>query len=339
MLRMIAGLADITSGEIKFDDRVMNNLEPRERNVAFVFQSYALYPHMTVRDNIAFPLIMDRFKPWFHFPIVNAIARRVISSSPEVRERVASVASMLELDSLLNRRPRTLSGGQRQRVAVARSLVRDPDLYLLDEPLSNLDAKLRSQMRAEIISLYRKVKKSFIYVTHDQVEAMTMASRIVVMDAGKIRQIGTPEEVYHKPADTFVARFIGSPPMNLIPVETIDDSVVLPGGQVIPAHLCNPPVKGPAILGIRPENVRLASKESEGLVATVESVENLGSEAILGFSLGENVHGNSLLATSSRDRFYAKVEGSLSLPEGSRVSLNLDTSGVCWFSSTTESLL
>lgn len=339
MLRMIAGLADITSGDIKFDDRVMNDLEPRERNVAFVFQSYALYPHMTVRDNIAFPLIMDRFKPWFHLPIVNSIARRVIRNSPEVRDRVASVASMLELGPLLNRRPRTLSGGQRQRVAVARSLVRDPELYLLDEPLSNLDAKLRSQMRAEIIGLYRKVQKSFVYVTHDQVEAMTMASRIVVMDEGRIRQIGTPEEVYHNPADTFVAKFIGSPPMNLIPTETTEGSVVLPGGQAIQSSRFAAPVMGPAILGVRPENVSIASTESDGIVATVESVENLGSEAILGFSLGQKDDGGSLLGASAHDRFYAKIEGSLGLVEGSRVLLNFDTSGVRWFSAETELLL
>lgn len=339
MLRMIAGLAVITSGEIRFDGRVMNDLEPRDRNVAFVFQSYALYPHMSVRDNIAFPLIMDRFKPWFHLPIVNSIARRIISNSAEVKDRVSDVASMLELGPLLNRRPRTLSGGQRQRVAVARSLVRDPDLYLLDEPLSNLDAKLRSQMRAEIIGLYKKVQKSFVYVTHDQVEAMTMASRIVVMDEGRIRQIGTPEEVYHNPADTFVAKFIGSPPMNLIPVETTGGSVTLPGGQVIQSDRFAAPAAGPAVLGIRPENVSIASSQSDGIAATVQSVENLGAEAILGFSLGRQEDGASLLGASPHDRFYAKIEGSLALEEGSQVLVSFDTSGVRWFSAETGLLL
>ena len=165
MLRMIAGLSDISSGQIAFDGRVVNELEPRERNIAFVFQSYALYPHMTVRENIAFPLVMDRFKGWYHIPIVNSIMRRSIAAKPEVKSRVVEVAEMLELTDYLDRRPGTLSGGQRQRVAVGRALVRDPSLYLLDEPLSNLDAKLRAQMREEISALYRRVGKTFIYVT------------------------------------------------------------------------------------------------------------------------------------------------------------------------------
>jgi multiple sugar transport system ATP-binding protein len=291
---------------------------------------------MTVLDNIAFPLIMNRFKPWFHLPIVNSIARRVIRNSPEVKERVTSVATMLELELLLNRRPRTLSGGQRQRVAVARALVSDPELYLLDEPLSNLDAKLRTQMRAEITSLYKKVRKTFIYVTHDQVEAMTMASRIIVMDEGRIRQVGTPDEVYHNPADTFVARFIGAPSMNLIPVEVKYGAVSLPGGQGFPEGSIVPPADGPSILGIRPENITVARPKKSGIVATVQSVENLGAEAILGFSLGDETSEHSALAADMNSRYFARIEGNLTLNEGSRVMLEFNTSGVRWFSSQTE---
>ncbi|MET0429929.1 MAG: ABC transporter ATP-binding protein, partial [Microvirga sp.] len=218
LLRMIAGISEITSGEILFDSVVANDWEPKRRGVAFVFQTYALYPHMTVRGNIAFPLVMDRFKTWHHLPIVSTLARRRAMRSPEIVARTEHIARQLELEPLLERRPGSLSGGQRQRVALARALVRNPSLYLLDEPLSNLDAKLRTQTRSEISALHQKVGKTFIYVTHDQVEAMTMATRVIVMDRGVVQQIDTPEAIYDNPANTFVARFVGSPPMNLIPV-------------------------------------------------------------------------------------------------------------------------
>lgn len=326
MLRMIAGLAEVSSGTIHFDEQVINGLEPKERQIAFVFQSYALYPHMSVLDNIAFPLIMDRFKPWYHVPIVNSIARRLIRNTPEVRDKVSEVAKMLELEPMLSRRPRTLSGGQRQRVAVARALVRNPEVYLLDEPLSNLDAKLRTQMRSEITELYRKVKKSFIYVTHDQVEAMTMATRIIVMNEGQIRQIGTPDEIYHAPADTFVARFIGSPPMNLLSATAAGNSVALPGGQELKLNSAAPRA-GELTLGIRPEQIRVGVK-GDGLDARVESVENLGSEAILTLRLaGGAKEGETVLA---------KVEGSSQAGPGDSVRVNFESSAIRWFDSDSE---
>jgi len=331
MLRMIAGLTDTSEGDISFDGESVNALEPRERNIAFVFQSYALYPHMSVLDNIAFPLIMDRFKPWYHLPILNSIVRRMIRNSPEVKDRVLEVAKILELEPLLDRRPRTLSGGQRQRVAVARALVRDPEVYLLDEPLSNLDAKLRTQMRAEITGLYRKVKKTFIYVTHDQVEAMTMASRIIVMDEGVIRQIGTPEEIYHSPADTFVARFIGSPPMNLIPGAVMSDRVVLPGKQELKVQNIPSVLGGQTLVGVRPETIRIASSAKESVRATVVSVENLGAETVLGFVFCNDANSDSLLTRDNQSTFFAKLEGSHSLTEGAEIFLTIDTTNIRWF--------
>ena len=200
MLRLIAGLSPITSGELRFDGERVNDWEPRRRDVAFVFQTYALYPHMTVRENIAFPLVMDAFKKWYHLPIVNWIAWRRLMKNSDIARRKESIALQLELDALLERRPVSLSGGQRQRVALARALIRNPSLYLLDEPLSNLDAKLRTQMRSEISALHRKVGKTFIYVTHDQVEAMTMATRIIVLDSGIVQQVDTPDGIYNEPA-------------------------------------------------------------------------------------------------------------------------------------------
>ena len=214
LLRMIAGLTDITSGTISFDDEEINRWDVRRRNVAFVFQSYALYPQLTVRQNIAFPMQMTRLKSWHHAPIVGAITRRRLMRTPEIRDKVEAIAGQLKLTELLDRRPAKLSGGQRQRVALARSLVREPSIYLLDEPLSNLDATLRTQMRSDIITLQRSVAKTFVFVTHDQVEAMTMASTIIVMNDGVIQQVATPDEVYDRPQNTFVARFVGSPPMN-----------------------------------------------------------------------------------------------------------------------------
>jgi len=198
LLRMIAGLEEITSGEIMIDDAVVNELTPRERNIAMVFQSYALYPHMTVAENMGFNLKLSGLP------------------KPQIEQRVAEAARMLDLTKLMDRKPAQLSGGQRQRVAMGRAIVRNPAVFLFDEPLSNLDAKLRVQMRSEIKTLHQKVKTTSIYVTHDQIEAMTLADRIVVLNQGKIEQEGTPLELYKKPANLFVAAFIGSPAMNLI---------------------------------------------------------------------------------------------------------------------------
>ena len=215
-LRMIAGLEPISDGNLKIGGRIVNDLPPRSRNLAMVFQSYALYPHMTVRENMGFSLKIAGLKP------------------EEIAPRVDEAAKTLDLTHLLDRRPSQLSGGQRQRVAMGRAIVRDPDVFLFDEPLSNLDAKLRTQMRVEIKKLHAKVQSTVIYVTHDQVEAMTLADRIVIMRDGYIEQVGTPEEVFHRPKSKFVAGFIGSPPMNLKDAEIADGHVVFANGDRLP---------------------------------------------------------------------------------------------------------
>lgn len=335
MLRMIAGLTDISEGQLKFDGEVVNAMEPRERNVAFVFQSYALYPHMTVRENIAFPLIMDRFKPWYHIPLLGSIMRRIVARQPEVKDRAEEVAEMLELSDYLDRRPKTLSGGQRQRVAVARALVRDPSIYLLDEPLSNLDAKLRTQMRAEISALYQRVNKSFVYVTHDQVEAMTMATRIIVLNGGEVRQIGTPDEIYNNPADTFVARFIGAPAMNLIPVDIDGEVARSVEGATVLAEAPRWVTGKTSLFGIRPEKISLSSP-GEGVPAYVSVVEHLGGETVIGFTLTKQDSAALVQKTDTQSVHYARVPGSAQLTIGQEQWLNFDTSAVRWFDSETE---
>lgn len=328
MLRMLAGLTDVTSGEIRFDGQRVNELEPRERNVAFVFQSYALYPHMSVRQNIAFPLVMDRFKKFYHIPVVNSIARRVISRRPDVTERVEQVARMLELEEYMGRRPATLSGGQRQRVAVGRALVRDPALYLLDEPLSNLDAKLRAQMRMEISALHEKVRKTFVYVTHDQVEAMTMATRIVVLHEGVIQQIGTPENIYSRPENTFVARFIGSPPMNLVPAAVTGGRADL-GYDGLTIEAPSALAEGAYLMGVRPEQVEI-SGVGTGIPACVRWVEFLGAETIVGFSLGSQSLPEEIV-TKGGVVFLAKLEGTRRIPVGSEVGITILPATLAWF--------
>ena len=338
MLRMIAGLTEISSGEILFDGRSVNRLEPRERNIAFVFQSYALYPHMTVRGNIAFPLIMDRFKAWYHIPIVNAIMRRVVARRPEVSDRVREVAEMLELTDYLDRRPKALSGGQRQRVAVARALVRDPSVYLLDEPLSNLDAKLRTQMRAEISALYHRVQKTFVYVTHDQVEAMTMATRIIVLDGGEVQQIGTPEEIYNNPANIFVARFIGSPAMNLIPVTVRAGMTVVRDG----AHPIDVPCSlpdGDYLFGLRAEKISLVSDEARSVRAHVIGVEQLGGESVIAFRFQESSHDKILSTADIQSTYFARVPGTVRLPIGSSHDFGFSTDAAVWFDEQTGEAL
>lgn len=331
MLRMIAGLTDITAGELQFDGRRVNDLEPRERNVAFVFQSYALYPHMTVRDNIAFPLIMDRFKAWHHIPVVNSIVRRAIARQPDVRARVQECADMLELGPYLGRRPKTLSGGQRQRVAVARALVREPSLYLLDEPLSNLDAKLRTQMRAEITALYRRVRKTFVYVTHDQVEAMTMGTRIIVLDNGVVQQFGTPQEIYERPANTFVAQFIGAPPMNILPVDVSGGRASVLETDLTLGHEVRGLLDGRYRLGVRPENVSLTKDPREGLLAHIVDVEHLGGETVIGFRLGERQDSVDLGDKATRNLLYLKLPGTVATDVGAECGIRFEFSAISWF--------
>ena len=249
LLRMVAGLEEISGGEIAIGDRVVNTLEPAERDIAMVFQNYALYPHMTVFENMAYGLKIQKM------------------AAPEIRQRVDKAAAILELGHLLQRKPRELSGGQRQRVAMGRAIVRQPKVFLFDEPLSNLDAKLRAQTRLEIQKLHRELGITSLFVTHDQVEAMTLAQRMIVMNGGKMEQFGTPEQVYSQPATTFVASFMGSPPMNLLKNA--------PGG------------KQGQILGIRPEHVDLVSQDEDGWSLQVETVELLGAERLVHCRLGE----------------------------------------------------
>jgi sn-glycerol 3-phosphate transport system ATP-binding protein len=242
LLRMVAGLEPITSGEIRIGDRVVNDLEPKDRDIAMVFQNYALYPHMTVYDNMSYGLRIKGF------------------SKQEIEIRVQKAAAILELKDFLKRKPRQLSGGQRQRVAMGRAIVREPAVFLFDEPLSNLDAKLRVQMRAELQGLHRRLGTTSLYVTHDQVEAMTLAHRMIVMNAGRAEQIGAPLEVYARPATTFVASFIGSPPMNLVPQER-------DGRRVL--------------FGIRPEHLEPCSESEAKLLPEIDLIEPLGADTLV----------------------------------------------------------
>ncbi|MEJ6388805.1 sn-glycerol-3-phosphate ABC transporter ATP-binding protein UgpC [Gymnodinialimonas ulvae] len=260
MLRMVAGLEDITEGEVSIGDRVVNDIDPADRNIAMVFQNYALYPHMSVARNMGYGLKnrgMDR---------------------GQIAAKVREAAEMLNLTEFLDRRPSQLSGGQRQRVAMGRAIVREPDLFLFDEPLSNLDAKLRNQMRIEIRALQRRLGTTAMYVTHDQVEAMTMADRIIVLSNGHIEQIGTPNEIYEHPASTFVASFMGAPPMNLLTAEAGQGRVTLPGGDVVPQAGVNGHT-GPVQVGIRPEDI-IPSPQGE-LTLNVDIIEELGAQRLL----------------------------------------------------------
>ncbi len=266
LLRMVAGLEEITGGDIAIGGRVVNQLEPSERDIAMVFQNYALYPHMSVYDNMAYGLKIAKV------------------SKAEIDTRVNKAAKILELSALLTRKPRELSGGQRQRVAMGRAIVRQPQVYLFDEPLSNLDAKLRAQTRLEIQKLHRELGVTSLFVTHDQVEAMTLAQRMIVMNAGIVEQIGTPEEVYARPATIFVASFIGSPPMNLLKGRT-RGSVFDVDGAALPLPHASPH-DGEALLGLRPEHVDIiggaaSTSADAGWPFTVEVVEMLGAERLV----------------------------------------------------------
>jgi multiple sugar transport system ATP-binding protein len=289
LLRMLAGLETVSNGEIHLNDRQVENLPPSARDMAFVFQSYALYPHMTVRRNITFPLIMRQFHWWFHLPIIGGIAKRRIEKSPEVTTLVQRTAKILALTEMLDRYPRTLSGGQRQRVALGRAMVRQPEVFLMDEPLSNLDAKLRTSMRAEITKLHRDVGGTIVYVTHDQVEAMTMGTMIALMRKGVVQQFGRPRDIYTNPANTYVARFIGTPPMNLIKA-TIDGGNIKVGEGTfdVPAHLRSFASRGrqEVLLGVRPEDLVIAPHGTPAsLAGEVALVEHIGAESLISVRL------------------------------------------------------
>ena len=278
-LRMVAGLEDISGGELYIDDKLVNDVEPKDRDIAMVFQSYALYPHMTVRENMEFPLKLKK--------IEGENGKFVKMSREEIDRRVNEAAETLGITEYLDRKPKNLSGGQRQRVAIGRAIVREPKVLLMDEPLSNLDAKLRNQMRAEIIKLRQRIKTTFIYVTHDQTEAMTLGDRIVIMKEGVVQQIGTPQEVFDHPANLFVAGFIGTPRMNLFDAQlTVDANgvyaVELEGARVVLSddkqeRLKAKGVQAQAItLGVRPEHMMLAQGENS-LRGTVDVTEMMGS--------------------------------------------------------------
>ena len=276
-LRMIAGLEDISDGRISIGDRVVNDLQPKDRDVAMVFQSYALYPHMTVRENIEFGLKIRKMP------------------KDEMERRVKSASDTLGIAPLLDRKPKQLSGGQRQRVAVARAIVRNPSVFLFDEPLSNLDAKLRVQMRAEITKLQQRLQTTCVYVTHDQVEAMTMGNRMAVMNAGKIQQVGTPLEVYDRPANVFVAQFIGTPPMNFFDA-TIQNGVMHAAAfqLPVPAKYRAAAQNGQKVrVGVRPENILQGSETGRGETARipglVDIVEPIGHQAIVHTRAGEDL--------------------------------------------------
>ncbi|MBU1305442.1 MAG: sn-glycerol-3-phosphate ABC transporter ATP-binding protein UgpC [Alphaproteobacteria bacterium] len=258
-MRMIAGLEDITEGEIWIGDRLVNKLEPKDRDISMVFQSYGLYPNMTVYENIRFPLKVRKIPQEEH------------------HARVMAASKMVELDDFLQRRPAALSGGQRQRVALARAIVREPNAFLMDEPLSNLDAKLRVSTRAQIKNLHHTLKRTTIYVTHDQIEAMTLADRVVVMSKGLIQQVGTPMEIYDRPANTFVASFIGSPAMNLVHGDISNG--VFTGDSIRVAGLPNT-VNGPVTLGFRAEDATLAAETGQ-IEAPTYSVELLGEATMI----------------------------------------------------------
>ena len=263
VLRMIAGLETISEGEVLIDNKVVNDLHPKDRDIAFVFQNYALYPHMSVYDNIAFPLKMRKF------------------DKKTIDEKVKNAAEILDLTDLLNRKPKQLSGGQRQRVALGRAIVRNPKVFLMDEPLSNLDAKLRVQMRSEIKKLHQKLQTTFIYVTHDQTEALTMGDRIAIIDKGVIQQVDTPDNIYKNPANVFVAGFIGSPSMSFIPVQIVDNKIKINDNEVALPDNVQQKLNGcsKCIMGIRPEKMNVANCDFS-INANVDLWEILGSEKI-----------------------------------------------------------
>lgn len=304
LLRMVAGLEDITSGTLQIGDRIVNDIQPKDRGIAMVFQSYAIFPHMTVRENVAFGLTIAG------------------ASKAEKEEKVAEAARILQMEHLMDRRPSQLSGGQRQRVAIGRAIVRNPHVFLFDEPLSNLDAALRMDMRMEIANLHRQLGATMIYVTHDQVEAMTLADKIVVLKDGSVQQIGSPMELYLKPQSKFVAGFLGSPSMNFLDVTV--DSADGSGAKVSNSSLDPVAVETPfakftvgdkACYGIRPQDLTLSTDpQSGGLHGRVAATERLGSETIVE------------IKTGTGDRVIAAHPDDLELAIGDSVSMAVDPS-------------
>lgn len=304
-LRMIAGLEEISDGELYIDGERMNGVSACDRDIAMVFQNYALYPHMTVRKNIAYSLHVHHEK------------------KNEIDRKVREAAEILGLEELLDKKPGQLSGGQKQRVAMGRAIVRNPKVFLMDEPLSNLDAKLRGQMRVEIASLYHRLDSTFIYVTHDQTEAMTLGTRIVVLKDGEIQQVDTPQNLYRYPENQFVAGFIGTPPMNFLEgtvrmqdgavcVETSGGKVTLPAWKAQKLVNANVTDGKPVVMGIRPEHIALAKRQDADMRGTIAVYEMLGSEAIL------------YVNSAAGERVIAKIDGETLLQAGDSVALSYD---------------
>ena len=353
-LRMLAGLEEISGGEIRIGDRVVNDLTPKDRDIAMVFQSYALYPHMTVADNLAFSLKLGKMP------------------KKEVAERVQRAANILQIEEYLDRKPRALSGGQRQRVAMGRAIVREPQAFLMDEPLSNLDAKLRVQMRAEIHQLQRRLGVTTIYVTHDQVEAMTMGDRVAVMNTGNLQQVDTPQVLYDNPVNEFVAGFIGSPSINLVEatLEQSDGRLMVNVGDhrlaVDEQAARNRSglrdyIGRTVILGIRPENFEDASLDSDApqdrrMKVTCDLTEPLGSEVLVHFSTGaKRIVSSAATADVGEDadislggedgdgagqtRLIARVSPKTRIAEGSEIELAVDTSRLYFFDPETRNTI
>lgn len=297
-LRMVAGLEDISSGELYIDDKLVNDVLPKDRDIAMVFQNYALYPHMTVYDNMGFGLKIRKME------------------KSEIKERVVNAAKILNIEELLERKPRALSGGERQRVAIGRAIVRDPKVFLMDEPLSNLDTKLRNEMRTEIIKLHKRLQTTFIYVTHDQTEAMTLGDRIVIMKDGLIQQIDSPQEVYNNPANEFVATFIGTPQMNLFDAELIMEDgeyvISLNGHKINLSEKHNKilKIKGTkpqsVRLGIRSENIIISEKKPESFEINVDVCELMGHEMLIHSKLN-----NSHMVIKTQSRFNIKADDTI----------------------------
>jgi multiple sugar transport system ATP-binding protein len=334
-LNMIAGLEDISSGELRIGGDLVNDKAPKDRDIAMVFQSYALYPHMTVRQNIAFPLTLAKM------------------SKSDIATKVEDTAKTLDLTELLDRKPGQLSGGQRQRVAMGRAIVRNPKAFLMDEPLSNLDAKLRVQMRAEIARLQSRLGTTTVYVTHDQTEAMTLGDRVVVMLGGVAQQIGTPDELYNQPANLFVAGFIGSPSMNFFPAALTDVGVRLPFGSItltseVHDMLARHPKPTNVIVGIRPEHIddaalidTYARIRALSFEVTVDLVESLGSDKYIHFHTEGDGAKAALLAEltpdsgTSENQFVARVPTETKAVAGQPAELAFDTAKVTLFDADT----
>jgi multiple sugar transport system ATP-binding protein len=346
-LRILAGLEDASAGVVRIGRRVVNDVEPKDRDIAMVFQSYALYPHMSVRDNIGFPLRMRR------------------AQKASIRESVAHTAGKLNIGPLLDRRPRQLSGGQRQRVALGRAIVREPEAFLMDEPLSNLDAKLRVEMRAYVAQLHQRLAKTIVYVTHDQVEAMTMGDRVAILREGRLEQVDVPQALYDRPASLFVAAFVGSPAMNLLrgrPMAADAGGMVLELGSArlqLPAGLLrsSPELLSRAghelVVGIRPEALRPAGESREALESEVTLVESLGSDLLAHVEIdapavlaGEQLeaarelHGGDVNGTPPQAaQLTARLEPSVPVKTGERLRLTVEPERLHFFDPRTERAL